>query len=403
MGCVYSHPGQNRGSSGNKKRQPDYHPRPKPSQKSKTTPNQQPTRTASLPPSEPKPPSTPLKPPEEELPQFRRGNFDRNSVLRQSKKRSRKNSSASLNNSKALNASTLDQSVTNHVNHVNNEVTNGSKPSNALESRKSSYTSPKSNNENTTKIEVASDFLHEKRNVYDAFEDSHRFSTFGKAPESIRKESSTTTVSAIVNEENRKYSAKLNESSQFVNSFLNEKPSNISLTSTQEESSKSHRKESIEEMMIDSRKLSAIEERWKSSSSCSQRKTSNEEEQRKISSASANVAALLGKLSTPEDIKIDVWNNESSSERSRETRNNLRQGPSITTNGFSPTDLLEITTARDKTSPPRKSSEKQLPESRSTSRSRRSPAKEDCNPSSSSSSSTKAAEDLVEEDCGRLI
>merc|ERR1712026_592321 len=119
-------------------------------------------------------------------------------------------------------------------------------------------------------------------------------------------------------------------------------------------------------MMIDSRKLSAIEERWKSS----QRKTSNEEQQRKISSASANVAALLGKLSAPEDIKIDVWNNESSSETSR---NNL----SIT-NGFSPTDLLEITTARDKTSPPRKSSEKQLPESRSTSRSRRSPAKEDC-------------------------
>ena len=385
MGCVYSHPGQNRGSSANKKRQPDYHPRPKPSQK---TPNQQLTKTASLPPSEPpKPPSTPLKPPEEELPQFRRGNFDRNSVLRQSKKRSRKNSSASLNNSKALN-STLDQSVTNHVNHIN-EVTNGSKPSNALESRKSSYTSPKSNNENSTKIEVASDFLHEKqRNVYDAFEDnSHRFSTFGKAPESIRKESNTTTVSAIVNEENRKYSAKLNESSQFVNSFLNEKPSN---NCTPEESSKSHRKESIEEMMIDSRKLSAIEERWKSS----QRKTSNEEEQRKISSASANVAALLGKLSAPEDIKIDVWNNESSSE----SRNNL----SIT-NGFSPTDLLEITTARDKTSPPRKSSEKQLPESRSTSRSRRSPAKEDCNPSSSSSSSTKAAEDLVEEDCGRLI
>ena len=397
MGCVYSHPGQNRGSSANKKRQPDYHPRPKPSQKSKTTPNPPPTKSASLPPSEPKPPSTPLKPPEEELPQFRRGNFDRNSVLRQSKKRSRKNSSASLNNSKALNASTLDQSVTNnHVNHVNNEVTNGSKPLNALESRKSSYTSPKSNNENTTKIEVASDFLHEKRNVYDAFEDnSHRFSTFGKAPESIRKESNTTTVSAIVNEENRKYSAKLNESSQFVNSFLNEKPSN---NCTPEESSKSHRKESIEEMMIDSRKLSAIEERWKSSSSSSQRKTSNEEQQRKISSASANVAALLGKLSAPEDIKIDVWNNESSSERSRETRNNL----SIT-NGFSPTDLLEITTARDKTSPPRKSSEKQLPESRSTSRSRRSPAKEDCNPSSSSSSSTKAAEDLVEEDCGRLI
>ena len=158
-----------------------------------------------------------------------------------------------------------------------------------------------------------------------------------------------------------------------------------------------HRKESIEEIM-DSRKLSAIEEMWKSSSNNHRRTSLVENEQRKISSASANVAALLGKLSTPEDIiRIDTKTTfQQPSEASLEVQpldSNIRRPSS---NGFSPTDLVERTT-RDKTSPPRKSSSSQ--ETRSTSRSRRSPAKEDCNPSSSSTTT----EDLAEEDCGRLI
>ena len=150
---------------------------------------------------------------------------------------------------------------------------------------------------------------------------------------------------------------------------------------------------------MDSRKLSAIEEMWKSSSNNHRRTSLVENEQRKISSASANVAALLGKLSTPEDIiRIDTKTTfqQQPSEASLEVQpldSNIRRPSS---NGFSPTDLVERTT-RDKTSPPRKSSSSQ--ETRSTSRSRRSPAKEDCNPSSSSTTT----EDLAEEDCGRLI
>ena len=148
---------------------------------------------------------------------------------------------------------------------------------------------------------------------------------------------------------------------------------------------------------MDSRKLSAIEEMWKSSSNNHRRTSLVENEQRKISSASANVAALLGKLSTPEDIiRIDTKTTFQPSEASEpldSSSSNIRRPSS---NGFSPTDLVERTT-RDKTSPPRKSSSSQ--ETRSTSRSRRSPAKEDCNPSSSSTTT----EDLAEEDCGRLI
>lgn len=424
MGCVYSHPGQNRG--GNKQRsQPSdqhYH-------RSSKKPPQQPfpsngkSRTTSIQ-SEPKPSVQPPSKAAEnsgfEEPQFRRGNFDRNSVLRKSQKRSRKNSCASLNNSKALsggvanNESVIsqDQSVTNI--QVNNEVTIGSKPTALDKQRKISNTFSSSspmvptNNENP-KLDSSSTFLNDKQSsmMYDAFEkatdkNSHNFSTFGKAPE--RKESTstttTTTVSAIVNEENRKYSAKLNESSQFVSSFLNES-NNADMTKISQDTTKSHhqqhhRKESIEEIM-DSRKLSAIEEMWKSSSNNHRRTSLVENEQRKISSASANVAALLGKLSTPEDIiRIDTKTTFQPSEASEpldSSSSNIRRPSS---NGFSPTDLVERTT-RDKTSPPRKSSSSQ--ETRSTSRSRRSPAKEDCNPSSSSTTT----EDLAEEDCGRLI
>eukprot|EP00093_Oithona_nana_P008964 08964.XXX_1717_2988_1 [CDS] Oithona nana genome sequencing. len=423
MGCVYSHPGQNRGGNKQRSHPPDqhYHRSSKKPPQQQQFPTNGKSRTTSIQ-SEPKPSVQPSKPAENsgfEEPQFRRGNFDRNSVLRKSQKRSRKNSSASLNNSKALsgganNESVIshDQSVTNK--QVNNEVTIGSKPTIALDKQRkisnnlsSSPMVPATNEK--PKLDSSTIFLNDKQSsmMYDAFEttdkSSHNFSTFGKAPE--RKESTSTsttstTVSAIVNEENRKYSAKLNESSQFVSSFLNES-NNADMIKISQDTTKSHqqqnRKESFEEIM-DSRKLSAIEEMWKSSSNNHRRTSLVENEQRKISSASANVAALLGKLSTPEDIiRIDTKTTfQQPSEASLEVQpldSNIRRPSS---NGFSPTDLVERTT-RDKTSPPRKSSSSQ--ETRSTSRSRRSPAKEDCNPSSSSTTT----EDLAEEDCGRLI